>query len=329
MQICLDDCSFINTDALRPLKLLVTYAAMAPSGHNAQPWLFRVRDREIDLLSDWSRLIHTADVDRREMYVSLGCALENLLIAAEEFGLAHEVTYFPDQQHDPALVARIRFDPSGEMTSFRPPGLFAMIPQRHTNRRQFERRPIDREQLDLLGSCIAEPGVVIDFSSDSQERNALSRLVLQADHDQLGNQNYRQELARWTDRGSFGEPWLRAHLHGFLLRRCGNLDLESKRDGELLKSAPTFGVISTAGNSRTLQVKAGQAFQRMWLMATALGIQIHPMTRVLQVANLKDDLRALIDSGDLYPQQTFRMGYAQADLHPVKRRPVAELIVEE
>src|SRR6478735_4015382 len=88
MQICLDDTSFINTDALRPLKLLVTYAAMAPSGHNAQPWLFRVRDREIDLLSDFSRLIHTADVDRREMYVSLGCALENLLIAAEESGLA-------------------------------------------------------------------------------------------------------------------------------------------------------------------------------------------------------------------------------------------------
>lgn len=317
------------TGTERQLKLLIAFAAQAPSGHNAQPWLFRVRDGQIDLLSDWSRMIHIADTDRREMYVSLGCALENLLIAAEQLGLGHEVAYFPDQVNDPALVARVSFEPGGEPSAFRSPVLFSMIAERHTNRRPYDARPVPSDQLDLLGGCVVEGGVVVDFVANSAERRVLDSLVLQADHDQFADDAYRQELSEWTSRGSFGEPWLRAHLHGMLIRRFGNVDNQARRDEDLLRSAPMFGVVSTAGNSRTLQVMAGQAFQRLWLMATALGIQIHPMTRVLQVAPLKDELRDLIDGGNLYPQQTFRMGYAHSDAHQVKRRPVEELIVKE
>src|SRR6187549_3461871 len=76
------------------LKFLLNYAVLAPSLYNTQPWNFTVRDNEIQILANRNRHLPIADPDAREMYISIGCALENLLIAANHFGLNATVTYF-------------------------------------------------------------------------------------------------------------------------------------------------------------------------------------------------------------------------------------------
>ena len=65
------------------LRFLVRYAILAPSTRNTQPWRFRVEGECIEVLADLSRLHPVADRDRRELYLSVGCAIENLLVAAE------------------------------------------------------------------------------------------------------------------------------------------------------------------------------------------------------------------------------------------------------
>ena len=42
-------------DAGEKLRFLVRYAILAPSGHNTQPWLFRVDDEAIELFADRAR----------------------------------------------------------------------------------------------------------------------------------------------------------------------------------------------------------------------------------------------------------------------------------
>ncbi len=78
------------------LGFLLRYAILAPSAKNSQPWCFAVRQNRIHLLADMRRRQLIQDPGERELYISLGCALENLLVAAEHFGFRHGVTYFPE-----------------------------------------------------------------------------------------------------------------------------------------------------------------------------------------------------------------------------------------
>ena len=65
----------------------VRLAALAPNGHNAQAWTFRaVNDEQLLLSPDFSRRLAVVDPADRELYISLGCALENLTIAAARDG---------------------------------------------------------------------------------------------------------------------------------------------------------------------------------------------------------------------------------------------------
>jgi hypothetical protein len=95
-------------DPAEQAAFLVGYAILAPSTKNTQPWRFQVDGGEVGIWRDTSRWLRVADRDQRELHISLGCALENLLVAAEHFGLSHEVTYWPNGETWD-LATRVRF----------------------------------------------------------------------------------------------------------------------------------------------------------------------------------------------------------------------------
>lgn len=65
---------------------LVRYATLAANGHNTQPWRFALNDSRVHILPDLSRHTPVVDPDDHHLYVSLGCAAENFLIAAAAHG---------------------------------------------------------------------------------------------------------------------------------------------------------------------------------------------------------------------------------------------------
>src|SRR3989449_3368033 len=125
---------------------LVRAAILAANPHNSQPWLFRVGASRIDLFADPARDIGAVDPDHREMYIGLGCALENLLLAAGARGLAWRLALMPDRAHA-THVARIDLTPGPRATS----ELYEAIPHRHTNRGPYDRsRAVPPELLDAM-----------------------------------------------------------------------------------------------------------------------------------------------------------------------------------
>lgn len=74
---------------------LVRYATLAANGHNTQPWKFVIKDKLIEIHPDYTRRLPVVDPQDRELWISLGCALENLLLAGRAAGYAAEVHY-PD-----------------------------------------------------------------------------------------------------------------------------------------------------------------------------------------------------------------------------------------
>jgi len=78
---------------------------------------------------------------------------------------------------------------------------------------------------------------------------------------------------------------------------------------------------------RESQVKVGQVFERICLTATILGISVHPMSQIVQIAELKTEVGKLIPKPDVVPQHTFRLGYAEQEKEHTPRRPLDEILV--
>ena len=83
----------MNSNYTAKFRELVHYATLAPSSHNTQCWKFQLEDRAISILPDLSRRCPVVDPDDHHLYVSLGCAAENLIEAAKAQGLSGQVTF--------------------------------------------------------------------------------------------------------------------------------------------------------------------------------------------------------------------------------------------
>ena len=132
---------------------LVRSAILASNAHNSQPWLFRILGSCVELYADRARNIGLADPYLREMHLSLGCALENLVIAAARFGhdsavdVEHGVLHLLEEEPKPTRVAAVRLR-SGQCTSS---PLYDAIPNRRTNRTPYDgERPLSSGFADAL-----------------------------------------------------------------------------------------------------------------------------------------------------------------------------------
>ena len=80
----------MNTDFIQ----IASYASKAPSGHNTQPWKFHIADNTITVIPNFEVALPVVDGNNRELFISLGCAVENLCIAANHFGYTTQIVEY-------------------------------------------------------------------------------------------------------------------------------------------------------------------------------------------------------------------------------------------
>ena len=314
----------VNSSNEEKLKFLLNYAILAPSSHNTQPWKFNVSGNEIEVFSDKTRWLTVADADQREFYISIGCAMENLLIAAEHFGYLNEVQYFPDHNRTD-LVASVRLIPDGKLGNG-DSGLFQAILARHTNRQPYENRTVPESNLQLLNNT-TEKGLRLYVTSDPKIKSEFRDLEVRADKIQYDNVEYKSELGYWLGQGVMGPTGIQAKIAQFEVLFLDVGKDQPRKDSDLLNSTLMLGFITTNENDRTSQVKAGQLLERVWLTATARNIRVQPMNQALEVPQTKAELEKLVPDNGSYLQQTFRLGYAPPETELSPRRPLKEVLV--
>jgi len=163
---------------------------LAASPHNTQPWIFHIDRSRIDLIADQSRRMGTADPYGRELRVGLGCALENLVLAARARGAEPRVSLLPVAT-DPLLVARVDLaageaqhragDRVGDSR------LYDAIGDRHTNRGPYADESLQDGLLaeltalaDSAGSADGSDPVTIRWLTDAAARKDVGALMVEA-----------------------------------------------------------------------------------------------------------------------------------------------------
>jgi hypothetical protein len=320
----------IGGTAAARARYLLRYAILAPSTKNTQPWKFAIAGDRIDILPDLTRWLRVSDPDQRELHISLGCALENLIVAADHFGYACDVTYGPFPGGLPRAVASVVVTPAPvRAPRIRPAGLFEGLTSRQTIHDAFTARGVAPGVQRQIAHLADATDVRLLLTAERETARALASLSADADVTELGDGDYRRELARVVGEGVFGTSWPVSVLGRIALPHLNNGASLARRDSALIRGTPLLGLIATRDDSRVSQVKAGQLFERICLLATLLGLHVHPMSQALQIPTLRTQVARLSGLPAFYPQQLFRIGYAAPGQHRhTPRRPVERVLVE-
>jgi len=306
----------------------VGVAVLAPSLHNSQPWRFRIRDGGVDVLADPDRQLHALDPDGRELAVSVGAALFTLRLAVRRRGRIPVVRVFPDPA-DPDLIARVTSGQAAVVT----PAVQAMadaVPLRHTNRWPFTPAVVSADAIEELTEAARHEGATLE-TAGAVSRNAILGLSQAAERTLRSHGSYRAELNHWTSRhparrdgippSAIG-PW--DALERLPLRDFGLLAPRVIRSGERFEPHPTIVLLSTQGDGRPQWVAAGQALQRVLLVATSLRLATTPISQPVEIPAIRELLTDT--STGRWAQMVLRLGHGSATA-ATPRRPLSDVLL--
>lgn len=337
----------------RPLRA----AVLAANPHDTQPWLFTCGDDSIELLADRERHLGSFDPFRREMHLGLGCAVENLSIAARAFGFSTmalpaegRLGLSPGPDPVPAVLVATAGGPA-----VRDP-LFDVIPLRHTNRGPYRaHKPIAPGLLAAFQAAVDRCDVRLVLVTDAIARAEFAAMEVEATQRIVDDPEMSADSARWFRRDKFevddyrdgvtidaaGLPPLIAAeaklLPGLDARNAGRAWLDMTRYVQA-ETAALFGVILVHDRfDMASAVSAGSAWQRLHLTATLYGVAAQPMNQPVEMAD-RDAMTGRPDRfvramshfthmRDWEPTFVFRMGYAKWPAGPSPRRPLRDVIV--
>jgi hypothetical protein len=310
---------------------LVRCATLAPSSHNTQCWKFAIEDKAITILPDLSRRCPVVDPDDHHVFVSLGCAAENLIQAAFAYGLKAEPSF--DATRD---AVRVTLAPTPAQTSL----LFKAIPARQCTRGDYDGKPLSNEELDLLERAGTSNGVRMLLLT---ERPAMERVldhVVQGNTAQMADPAFVKELKSWirfngpdavrTRDGlysvSSGNPaipaWLGDLAFGWFFTPKG----ENEKYARQIRSSAGIAVFVGHTADKAHWVEVGRCYERFALQATALGIRNAFLNQPVEVPSVRPQFAAAIGLTGQRPDLVVRFGRGPP-LPSSLRRPVQAVLV--
>lgn len=320
-----------ESTASSPMGELIRYATLAANGHNTQPWRFALTADSIEIRPDLARHLPVVDPQDRELWISLGCALENLLIAARASGYAADVTY-PDAA-DAIRVGLAAAVPQGSP-------LFDAIPRRQNTRSAYDGQPVKAADLDRVLATPLEPGVTLRPVTAAGDMAQVQEYVRQGNLAQYGDRAFLDELIGWL---RFNQRAALATRDGLFTRCSGNPEVpawlgrifvsggkpEQQADADAAKLSSSAGalVIASTREGKSAWVRAGQVYERLALQMTSLGIKSAFVNQPIEVAALRGQFGSALGLAAAQPQLLLRFGYAP-DMPRSLRRPVAQVLVQ-
>jgi hypothetical protein len=312
------------------LRELVRCATLAPSSHNTQCWKFGLQEQAITILPDLSRRCPAVDPDDHHLFVSLGCAAENLVQAALAHGLKAEPGF--DAGRDALRV-------SLQATAASRSPLFEAIPQRQSTRSEYDGKPLSTDDLRLLERAAAGNGVQLFLLTEKAALESTLEFVVQANTAQMKDKAFVDELKTWIRfssndavrlgdglyAASSGHPTLPSWLGPMIFDFVFTAQRENDKYARHLRSSAGVAVFVGPSNDKAGWIEAGRAYERFALQATALGVRTAHLNQPLEVASVLPQFASSVGVAGKRPDLVVRFGRGPT-LPPSMRRPLQAVL---
>ncbi len=314
------------------LRTLVHYGTLAANSHNSQPWRFRIETDRIIVHPDFSRRCPAVDPDDHHLFASLGCAAENIAVAAAALGLRAAVSL--DDTRDGSI--RIDLEAAPAMDS----GAFRAITERQCTRAAYDGKPVGPADLASLERAATEYGVAAELFTSEADKERILEYVVAGNTAQMRDDAFVGELKEWI---RFNESAAIAHRDGLFSATTGNPTLptwlgrmvfglffkegaENDKYRDHIRSSA--GVIAFVADRNDKQgwVDAGRSYQRFALEATALGLRHAFVNQATEVPEVRTQFAEYLGIGKRRPNLLVRFGNGPT-LPRSLRRPVDDVLV--
>ena len=332
-----------------PRLALVHAATLAASPHNTQPWLFRLTDGAVELHADMTRALGAMDPLRREMFVGLGCALENMAIAGRARGYAVDVRP-PAIGADSTLVATVVLTPAATAADAATLALYDAIPRRVTNRGAYADLRLPAGLAAALVALNAVPTLHVGVVESTADRAAFAEGTVAATAAIIADEEMLLSSDRWyrhtkadidehrdgitIDAQTALNPTLRGLSKTFPrpdAKTSGDYWLKQTRDVQV-GTVSAFVVLATpALNDPQQRLDAGRFHQRLHLWLIANGLDAQPVNQMAERRDRESQLQLSPDFGTRlaayvptgwHAQMLVRVGYGFDVGGKAPRRPV-------
>jgi hypothetical protein len=310
------------------LHELVRYATLAPSSHNTQCWKFRLEDNAISVLPDLSRRCPAVDPDDHHLFVSLGCAAENLNQAALANGLMGHAGF--DAAGGNAL--RVALEPTSAVAST----LFQAIPERQSTRGEYDGQPIAGHELGLLERAGTGQGVQVIVLTERKAMETVLEYVVAGNTVQMNDPAFVDELKRWirfsgkeavrTGDGlyaaSSGNPAAPTWLGSLLFNVFFTPQSENDKYAKHVRSSAGIAIFVSDSPTPAQWVEVGRCYERFALQSAALGVRNAMLNQPVEVPTLRPQFGEFLGIGKRRPDLVVRFGRGPK-LPPSLRRPIS------
>ena len=310
---------------------LVRNATLAPSGHNTQCWKFHIEQNAISILPDFSRRTPVVDPDDHHLFVSLGCALENLAQASLAHGLK-SLARFDDVKNTLAVTL--------EQTRALASPLYQAIPQRQCTRGLYDSMPLSAPELKALEQAGSGNGArVLLFTATPDIENIL-QLVIEGNTAQLNDAAFVKELRQWIRfsgseaveksdglyASSSGSPSVPRWLGSPMFDIMFSAKSENDKYASQTRSSAGIAVFVSDVDDKTHWIEAGRCYERCALQATALGIRNAMLNQTVEVPLQRQKLAGLLGLKGGRPDLVVRFGRG-AEMPSSLRRGLEDVLV--
>lgn len=315
------------------LEYLVHHAIHAANGHNTQPWMFARSGSDVVIAPDFSRRTPVVDPDDHHVFASLGCAAENLALAAEAEGQSAAIEF------DAAGDGQVRIGlakGTGGANAW-----FDAILKRQCTRSDYDGRAISVEELRELEEAASIQGCRVILISERPKMDELVDLIVAANTVQVEDPNFVAELKSWlrfnartaiaTGDGLYaacsGNPTLPSWIAPTVFRMVFSAKSENEKCERQVRSSSGLAVFLAEKNDKEHWVKAGRSYQRFALQATAMGMKHAFLNQPTEVPAFRSDLLGSVGATEPRPNLLVRFGYADPMPRSL-RRPVSAVIAQ-
>lgn len=304
---------FAELDIKEKLEYLCQLGHLAPSTHNSQPWRFFLDPTKdlIEIYLDKNFILPASDVVGRQATISLGCAIEHMVIAASylqalplvEILVQKKNALVPmsnSQKKNNRYIHIARFHYNTTRHQLPLDNLYKSIFSRKVMRAEFDpHQPLPPVLINQLHAVTDGKKTKLHVITDKVRKLSISEFQGQADGFVINSPRFSKELGAWllpNDTDSFlGMPGA-----GFGLRDDEAIRIHRGLMGESklqpedslkfalggkmgIEKSPFIGCITIPKDDVLYWIEAGRSFERMFLTLEDNGISVAIHAGIVEV----------------------------------------------